>query len=349
MEKKENRTVSEIINDIDALSVEEQQEVAKMLFDMFALPVESFRKLGSSDYSEIVGTVVCPYCGKTHVVKNGFAADKVTRRYKCLDCNRTFRRTTNSVVSNSHKDTSTWEQFILLTLKGASLATCSKRCKIAMATAFTWRHKLLSVLSNVQQDCMLGSITEMDETFVALSFKGNHKKFLLPRKACKRGSDNKDRTKACVFCAVERGVQSFAQVVCRGNINSKLMQDYISKHFKDEMIAISDGLRVYRKFFKNAPQEHIAVNAKYRKSGTYHINNINSFHARLKEFLAGYHGVATKYLNNYVSLFVWLENARIAAKNSADGVTSKVLEFGSYRSAKSFDELDRQPALAPVA
>lgn len=184
---------------------------------------------------------------------------------------------------------------------------------------------------------------------MALSFKGNHKKFVLPRKACIRGSDSKDRTKACVFCAVERGVQSFAEVVCRGSINSKLMKGYISKHFMGKMITLSDGLRVYRKYFKTAPQKHIAVNSKYRKSGTYHINNINSFHARLKAFLASYHGVSSKYLNNYVSLFVWLENARLAAKNSTDEATTKVLEFGSYRSAKSFDEMERQPALAPVA
>ena len=31
-----------------------------------------------------------------------------------------------------------------------------------------------------------------------------------------------------------------------------------------------------------------------------HINNINAYHGRLKEWLRPFHGVATKYLNRYL-------------------------------------------------
>ena len=45
---------------------------------------------------------------------------------------------------------------------------------------------------------------------------------------------------------------------------------------------------------------------KYKKS-IYHIQHINAYHSRLKEFMIGFHGVATKYLANYMYWFKWIE------------------------------------------
>ena len=42
---------------------------------------------------------------------------------------------------------------------------------------------------------------------------------------------------------------------------------------------------------------------KVHKKGIYHINNVNGYHSRLKEFLIKFHGVATKYLDKYVSWY----------------------------------------------
>ena len=100
---------------------------------------------------------------------------------------------------------------------------------------------------------------------------------------------------------------------------------------------------------KTAPQEHKVVNAKVRKKGVYHINHINNFHARFKAYMSGYKGVATKYLNNYVGLFVWMENYRQAARGEEVEATSTVLEFGSYTPTRSFSTWEHEPALAPVA
>ena len=35
----------------------------------------------------------------------------------------------------------------------------------------------------------------------------------------------------------------------------------------------------------------------------YHLNNINNFHSMLKKFMIRFNGVATKYLDYYVSYF----------------------------------------------
>ena len=91
------------------------------------------------------------------------------------------------------------------------------------------------------------------------------------------------------------------------------------------------------------------VNAKVRKKGFYHINHINSFHARLKAYMSGYKGVATKYLNNYVSLFVWMENYKLAARSESEEAATTMLSFGSYTPTREFAAWEHKPALAPVA
>ena len=38
------------------------------------------------------------------------------------------------------------------------------------------------------------------------------------------------------------------------------------------------------------------------KKGNYHIQHINNYHSRLKDFIKKFNGVSTKYLGNYI---VW--------------------------------------------
>ena len=344
----------DILHNIDALSDEEQKALTGKLLSILSSPQSKKSLLVGEDTSKFCDSdiIECPYCGETHIVKKGFSDDHVTRRYKCLACGRSFRRTTNSVLSNTHKTADVWEQFILLTLKCASLETCSRRCKIAMGTAFNWRHKILSAMAHDQTGRTLSGIVEMDETFVSISYKGNHKHsktFKMPRRAFKRGSDNKSHHKACVLCGMERNGQSYGEVVCSGSLTAKLLEDIIPKHVSPSSIVITDGLRAYQKYFKAAPQEHKAINAKIRKSGVYHINHINNFHARFKDYMNGFKGVATKYLNNYVGLFVWLENYRMAVRCEEEEAASTVLEFGTYTPARVFTTWVHEPALAPVA
>lgn len=43
------------------------------------------------------------------------------------------------------------------------------------------------------------------------------------------------------------------------------------------------------------------------KKGIYHIQHVNNFHNRLKTWMDRFQGVVTKYLDNYLYWFRWLE------------------------------------------
>lgn len=43
------------------------------------------------------------------------------------------------------------------------------------------------------------------------------------------------------------------------------------------------------------------------KKGIFHIQHVNNFHSRLKTWIRRFQDVATKYLDNYLYWFRWLE------------------------------------------
>lgn len=56
--------------------------------------------LASLRFSE---KMVCPFCGGTHVVKNGTRKDG-TQKYFCKECGRNPLATSNSILSGAHKN-----------------------------------------------------------------------------------------------------------------------------------------------------------------------------------------------------------------------------------------------------
>jgi hypothetical protein len=69
-----------------------------------------------------------------------------------------------------------------------------------------------------------------------------------------------------------------------------------------DIVLVTDGHPAYRAFAREASITHHAVNlsAGVRVAGTLHVQNVNAYHSRFKEWLRRFHGVATRYLPNYL-------------------------------------------------
>jgi hypothetical protein len=71
-------------------------------------------------------------------------------------------------------------------------------------------------------------------------------------------------------------------------------------------VVCTDNDRAFAKFAaerKTNKFEHVALNGTTDRRGPYYIQNVNSYHSRLKEFIRRFKGVATKYLDNYLVWF----------------------------------------------
>ncbi len=68
--------------------------------------------------------------------------------------------------------------------------------------------------------------------------------------------------------------------------------------------------KLHKSYIQFAPSlgvELQQIKLDKHKEGIYHIQHINAFHSKLKKWMERFHGVATKYLANYMYWFKWLE------------------------------------------
>lgn len=307
--------LKDILTAAEGLSAAELRALSSRILGLLNLP--------NTNDSHEIKCDCCRRCDSKQIVKYG--KDKNGKqRYKCKSCNTIFYEDSFSVVSRTRYDKETWRQYIELLLSRASLQKCASICNISVQTAFTWRHKILSALQHDQDERALGGIVEADETFMGISFKGNHtksKSFTMPRKAYKRGTDSRAQTgsRACVMCAMERNGQVYGEVLGKGQPTIPMLSHAFDQRILPETIFITDKATSTKKYFQdnNRAIQLIQLMAHVRPKdmnsppevrGAFHIQNINNFHYRFKKSLEAYCGVSTKYLNHYLNLFVWIEN-----------------------------------------
>lgn len=302
----------------------------------------------------------CRRCDSVSIIK--FGKDKNNKqRFKCKSCNTIFYSDSYSVTSKSHQPLFVWKKYIPLLLKGTSLAVCAKECGISEQTAFTWRHKILSSLQSDQNNRALTGIVEIDDMFFSISYKGNHKKsknFTMPRKSYERGNDNSATTggMACVLCACERRGQTYGEVVGVGSVSVNQLEYAFKDRLSSDTLVLSDRAYNYKNYFKTTSIEHIQLAAHCipkdsssppQVKGTYHIQNVNNTHRRIRKMLKPYNGVATKYLNHYISLFVWIENyKKIDEFNLSNLMIESLYKKDSYI---SYSDIISSPTIPSVA
>ena len=266
----------------------------------------------------------CPYCNSNKICKNGSNHSKGVRiqKFKCNNCNKNYTIKTNTIFYYTHKNIEIWQEYIELFSQGLSLRKIVEKMnnQISLPTAFYWRHKILKVLSNINDDgnSKLGGIVEADETFFEESQKGSRKMTRKPRKRGYSSYVGDKKTKICVLTAIDRNKSSFTKPVGFGGLEKDDVL-LLQRHLVKDSILITDGNRTYRNLHD--------VKLKSLKFGKpenkiYHLNTINSFHSHLKKFMIRFNGVATKYLDYYVEYF----------KNVKDKVDvfNQILQMNSY-------------------
>ena len=241
----------------------------------------------------------CPHCDSHEVVRWGRAS--ALPRYRCKACHRTFNALTKTPLAHLRmKDK--WGTHAAALVDGTTVAKAATRCGVSYKTAFRWRHRFLKSLAG-DKPAALSGIVEGDGTFVLESFKG--KRSALPRKARKRGGRSAKRGLSA---------EQIPVIVARGR-NGATTDAVLPKLNRVSIAAALDGVVTSANQF--CCDGGSAIVAFARKAGIpthilpapgkpnpgapdFHINNVNAYHGRLKEWLRRFHGVATKNLPNYL-------------------------------------------------
>jgi len=246
-----------------------------------------------------VGGTGCPHCASQQLQRWGSANG--LPRYRCTTCRRSFNALTGTPLARLRKKEQ-WPAQAQALITGESLAKAAKRCDVAVTTAFRWRHRFLAAAA-LDKPIRLEGIVEADETFILESFKGRRTE--LPRPARKRGGKASKRGLSAeqipVLVARDRSGQTTDAVLAR--LDRASVTAALGGVVTPENQLCCDGGKAIVGF---ARKEQIpccilpSPGGPRPEAPNLHINNVNGYHGRLKEWLRPFHGVATKYLDRYL-------------------------------------------------
>jgi transposase-like protein len=254
--------------------------------------------LGSASL-ERVESQGCPHCAGREVV--GWGRSDGLLRFRCKSCGRTFNALTKTPMAHLRKKDK-WPVHAQAMIEGKSLAKTAELCGVHPTTAFRWRHRFLRAPAD-DKPRMLSGIVEADETFILESFKGRWSD--LPRKARKRGGKARYpglyQDNIPILVARDRKGATFDAVLPQ--VDGASIRTALAGVVTPGNHLIGDGGRAIAAFARRAGIPFHAVPSPGKPTAEaphLHINNVNAYHSRLKQWLARFNGVATKNLPNYL-------------------------------------------------
>lgn len=254
---------------------------------------------------------VCVHCGSLSIVKNGHFQGK--QRYKCKDCNKQFNDLTLSSLACTKLPLDKWMNYAKCMLFGMSIRKSAELIDVCVKTSFYMRHKILDCIREYIGVGTVKGIVEVDETFQAVSYKGNHRKsgFVMPRPARRRGGEVKVRgissEQVCIVTAIDRNNNIILAPVCTGRVGSKELQEVFNGRIEEGSILCTDSHKSYPALAKELNLEHKQIKRGKHKEGIYHINHLNALHSLYKGWIRTFKGVSTKFLENYLYWFKWIQ------------------------------------------
>jgi len=308
------KEIAEILKIISTLSKKETKKLMEEMNKMLKGEKTSKAELLMIEIKKKMETergILCPHCNSSNIIGHGNYRER--KRYKCNECDKTFNDMTGTPMSWTHYPEK-WKEYFKYMTEGRSLRYIAKELEIDLKTAFYWRHKILNAFQKIGCEKLEG-IVEADETFFLSSEKGN--KNLQNRKPRKRGGKAQKRGLSSeqipVITSCDRNSHYIVGVAGGGRIHAPEVEKTLGKYVDESNTLCSDGERSYKIFTENHNMNHEIVKSKRGqriKNIIYHIQNINNYHSRLKEWMRGFHGVATKYLSHYMHWFRILEKVK---------------------------------------
>jgi transposase-like protein len=254
----------------------------------------------------------CPRCRSVRLHRHGHAHG--LQRYRCAHCARTFNALTGTPLARLHHRAK-WLPYLDCMLQSGTVRRTATVVGIHKNTSFRWRHRFLTN-AKTDRHWPLGGITEADETYLLESQKGSRQLDRPPRRrgglARRRGLSHEQ---VCILVARDRTGKTFDFVTGRAPLTQAHLRRCLAPVVERDILLVTDGHPAYRAFAREAGIRHRALNlsAGVRVAGALHVQNVNAYHSRFKQWLRRFHGVATRYLPNYLGWRWAVDGGRIGA------------------------------------
>lgn len=236
----------------------------------------------------------CPHCKSESFINWGFRSD--LQRYKCKKCNKTFNQLTSTPLARLKKK-GRWLEFSDCLKNGFSVRESASLCCVNKNTAFKWRHRFLENAKHIKPQNLNG-VVEISETYFAYSEKGKKSSSSAKKKIKKR------KNPVCVVVSRDRNKNTSEIILSKLN-SGELQLNFLPKLGKDVLIC-SDSKAPYKQFATSCNLRQGRLNLSKGVEvvkDVVHVRNVSAYHMNLRSWMIRFRGVATKYLQSYLSWY----------------------------------------------
>lgn len=276
--------------------------------------------------------VVCPNCSDRQVVLYGKRAG--LQRYRCNACRRTFTELTGTVLHGLRRR-DLWLRFSRCLMEGLTVRDAAARLGIAKNTSFAWRHRAIAALASADSRDTCEGVVEIAQWPILHSFKGSrvpqearmgHLKRVFRRYHQAYSHLLPASRLATMVVALDRGGRTRAVVTARHENLTPALLKMVSA---DAEICASRrhgylNLRVDwpgRVHWLDGNHNRVSPTGSVECVPIYHVRNARRLMSGFQSWLAGFLGVATKYMLRY---FSWYLRCAALASTQLD-VAAKLL------------------------
>lgn len=301
-----NVNLMEILKNFDSVTLLEFKNYLKDNLTNICCAKGSNAKIITKNNNEIRK---CPHC-KNRMNKNGHSKTEV-QKYICSNkhCKFTMSETTNTVTYCSKQPFEVWKNVIDNLIDGLSLRRIAEKNNISKTTSFNMRHKILKSLSLFVEKISISGDAQGDEKYFKINLKGT-KSNKMPRFSKKRTSSGTvgiSKHDICVISLLDDKDNLFFKIGGLSRVSNNMLDENLTGRIKEGTRLITDSASAYQKFCRDNKINLIAIPSGMHsdKEGN-NLAEINGVHSQLEIWLAKFHGISTRHLQEYLNWFAYV-------------------------------------------
>jgi transposase-like protein len=267
----------------------------------------------------------CPHCRSRHFV--GIGKQKGVQRFKCKRCSKHFSESTGK-LSYCLKKRELLKQYLDCFLSGLSIRKSAKCCGISIQTSFNWRHKILVALQGLSSP-EFERIVEVVETEELFSTKGQQRKTggcqsqnsatnheLEPSTSAEGSHFNTEGCRAPrsvgILHALDWQGNLMMKVVGTSKIKKRDFERILNGKLDKVEVICAKADRSVTAYVRGIDAEYVrSKRGGVRKADSgYQITNVLKSVLSWRNFMIRFHGVATRYLQNYLNWYMLLHRLK---------------------------------------
>ena len=306
MKRKKNNSVAPWGNSLKFLSwdddINKDDPSKKLISSTVHEWYDAKHRKNSKEEIEFINSVkvnMCPRCGNTSIVKNGFYKNGY-QKYICKECKTSFSPLTDTIFDCKKIPISEWIEYLIHLFEFHSITTSARDNRNAVSTGRYWLFKVFAVLEDIQDDIILEDKIYLDEMFFPVV---KSKEVLKDGKKLKGIS----RNKIAVACAFDNHDHLYIKVEYTSKPSDTSTWDALGSHIKPGSHLIHDGERSHGVLIRNLNLTEEVYKTAYTlnlKDEDNPLDPINRLHALAKRFMKSHGGYNRDNLQDWMNL-IW--------------------------------------------